>query len=46
MDIDLKRLQSMVCALVQELISGLVYAKTFTANWDSKRHLLELSWPK
>ena len=20
-------------------------AKTFTENWDSKRHLLELSWP-
>ena len=19
--------------------------KTFTENWDSKRHLLELSWP-
>ena len=26
MDIDLKRLQSMVCALVQKLISDLVYA--------------------
>ena len=29
-------------ATVDHLI---VVSKTFTENWDSERHLLELSWP-
>ena len=29
--------------LAQKILDGIY--KTFTENWDSKRHLLELSWP-
>ena len=25
--------------------ANVVFAKTVAENWDSKRHLLELSWP-
>jgi hypothetical protein len=27
-----------------EFLLLIVFTKTFTENWDSKRHLLELSW--
>jgi ammonia channel protein AmtB len=34
-------LQLVFAANAATIVSG----KTFTENWDSKRHLLELSWP-
>ena len=39
----LKTIQLGVIAI--QVIFVWVLVKTFTENWDSKRHLLELSWP-